>query len=35
MIFFGGVGAALVAQKQGLATGEIPKNRENAKKSAK
>jgi hypothetical protein len=35
MIFFGGVGPALVAQKQGFAAGKIPKNMENTKKSAK
>jgi hypothetical protein len=31
MIFFGGVGAAVVAQKQGVATEEIPTNREKHK----
>jgi hypothetical protein len=35
MIFLGGVRAALVAQKQGLATGKVPRNRKKAKKSAK
>jgi hypothetical protein len=35
MIFFGGVGAALAAQKQRVAMEEIPKNRKNTKKCAK
>jgi hypothetical protein len=35
MIFFGGVGSALVAVNQVLATGKIPENRKNACKYAK
>jgi hypothetical protein len=35
MIFFEGVEATLVVETQWLATGKIPKNRKNAKKSAK
>jgi hypothetical protein len=35
MIFLGGVGTALVAEKQGVAAEKVPKNREKAKKSAK
>jgi hypothetical protein len=35
MIFFGGVGEALVAEKQGFANEKVPKKRKNAKKSAK
>jgi len=35
MIFLGGVGSALVVERQRLAKEKIPKNMENAKKSAK
>jgi hypothetical protein len=35
MIFFGGVEAAVVAEKQEFAAEKVPKKRKNAKKSAK
>jgi hypothetical protein len=35
MILFGGVGSAVVVERQRLAAEKVPKNRINSKKSAK